>query len=89
MEQNVKRARKCLKLIRDIAERGASARDVGQVVYALQELSQVLFERVGGDARVFHVESPADLEDLSHLYKELLFVSGFSEDMSRNEHEVA
>jgi hypothetical protein len=83
MEQNVKQARKCLELIRDIADCGASARDVGQVVYAIQELSQVLFERVGGDARAFHVESPADLEDLSHLYEELLFVSGLSEDMNR------
>jgi hypothetical protein len=81
MEQNVELAKRCLELIRDIAERGASARDEEHIAYALQELSQVLFERIDGDARVFQVQSAADLEDLSHLYQELLFVDGASEDM--------
>jgi hypothetical protein len=83
MERNLLLARKCLQLIRDIADRGASSGDDGQVVYALQELSQVLFERAGHDARVFEVESVADLGDLSHLYEDLLFVDGASHDMLR------
>jgi hypothetical protein len=76
-------ARKCLQLIRDIANRGVLAWDEGQVVYALQELSQVLCERAGYDDRVFEVESAAELGDLSHLYEELLFVDGASQDMFR------
>jgi hypothetical protein len=83
MQQDLLLARKCLQLIREIADRGASAGDDGQVVYALQELSQILFERTGDDARVFEVESAADLGDLSHLYEELLFVDGASQDMLR------
>jgi hypothetical protein len=35
MKQNLLLARKCLQLIRDIADRGASSGDDGQVVYAL------------------------------------------------------
>lgn len=49
-------ARKCLALIRYIAERGALSWDPKQVVYALQELSQVIYERTGDDERVFEPE---------------------------------
>jgi hypothetical protein len=44
---NVELARKCLGLIRDIAERGALSWDPDDIGYALQELSQVLLERTG------------------------------------------
>ena len=81
MRQDLLLARKCLQLIRDIADRGASAWDDGQVVYALQELSQVLFERLGDDARLFDVELATDLGDLFHLYEELLFVDGACQDL--------
>ena len=52
-QKNTELARRCLALIRDIAERGASLWDPEDVGYALQELSQVLLERLGIQDRVF------------------------------------
>jgi hypothetical protein len=52
-------ARKCLRLIRDIAKRGASSCNADDVGYALQELSQVLLERTGMEDRLFE-PIPAD-----------------------------
>jgi hypothetical protein len=78
MEQNVELAKKCLRLVRDIATRGVSARDDGQVVYAIQELSQVFAERAGADDRIFDAESAADLGDLSGLHEDPLRKSHYT-----------
>jgi hypothetical protein len=71
---NIEMARKCLGLIRDIAERGASSWDTNVVGYALQELSQVLLERTGEQERVFEVAPCEELGDMSALYTELQWV---------------
>src|ERR1019366_1618653 len=52
--RNVEQAKQCLRLIRDIADRGASSWDPRNVGYTLQELSQVLLERTGNEDRVFN-----------------------------------
>jgi len=44
---NIAMAKKCLELIRDIAERGARSHNPENIGHALQELTQVLFERTG------------------------------------------
>jgi hypothetical protein len=82
-QKNTELGRRCLALIRDIADRGASSWDPEQVGYALQELSQVLFERLGCEDRMFPAVSAGQLTDLAHLYDELLWVDGFSRDMFR------
>jgi hypothetical protein len=76
-------ARKCLELIRDIAERGALSWNPQHVGYALQELSQVLLERRVDDIRFEPVE-PDLIPDLSSLYVELQWVDGFLQDMTRS-----
>jgi hypothetical protein len=80
-QKNIELARRCLALIRDIADRGASSWDAGQVGYALQELSQVLFERQGSEDRMFQPVSAGQLTELAHLHEELLWVDGFSREM--------
>jgi hypothetical protein len=52
-QKNTELARRCLALIRDIAERGVLSWDPEHVGYALQELSQVLLERLGIEDRIF------------------------------------
>jgi hypothetical protein len=79
---NVDLARKCLGLIRDIADRGASSWDPEAVGYALQELSQVLLERTGTEDRIFEPAPAGELEDLDKLYAELAFVDGASQDIN-------
>jgi hypothetical protein len=59
------------------------AGDAEQIGFALQELSQVLFERSGSEDRVFEPLPPAQLRDLRRLYEELEFVDGVSKDMQR------
>jgi hypothetical protein len=82
-QKNIELGRRCLGLIRDIAERGATSWDAEQVGYALQELSQVLFERLGCEDRVFEPVSAGHLTELAHLHEELLWVDGFSRQMFR------
>jgi hypothetical protein len=82
-QKNTELGRRCLALIRDIAERGASSWDPEQVGYALQELSQVLLERLGGEDIMFEPVSAGQLTGLAHLHEELLWVDGFSRDMFR------
>jgi hypothetical protein len=79
--RNVDMARKCLRLIRDIADRGASSWDPGDIGYALQELSQVLLERTGMQERVFEPMAAGELRDLSALHAELEFVEGCSQEL--------
>jgi hypothetical protein len=80
-QTNIELARQCLALIRDIAERGASSSDPDQIGYAIQELSQVLLERLGSDAIAFMPVSAAQLTDLPHLHDELLFIDGISREI--------
>jgi hypothetical protein len=75
-------ARKCLGLIRDIAERGAASWDPAHIGYALQELSQVLLERTGTEDRKFEPAPANEIPGLDQLYLELQWVDGFSEEMS-------
>ena len=74
-------ARRCLSLISEIAGRGARSRDPELIGYALQELTQVLYERTGQDDRVFEPVPPDQLRGLSKLYEELDFVNGCSHDL--------
>ena len=75
-------ARKCLGLIRDIAERGVASWDPEDVGYALQELSQVLFERTGIEDRKFEPVFANEIPGLDWLYLELQWVDDFSQDLS-------
>ena len=80
--RNVETARKCLGLIRDIADRGASSWDPNAVGYALQELSQVLLERTGTEDRLFEPVSADEIDNLAELYVELQFVEGCTQEWS-------
>jgi hypothetical protein len=80
--RNVEQAKQCLRLIRDIADRGASSWDPRNVGYTLQELSQVLLERTGTEDRVFKPVSASELRDLNALYEELDFVDSCSQSMA-------
>src|SRR5437870_362109 len=75
-------ARKCLRLIRDIADRGASAWNTENVGFALQELTQVLLERTGIAERLFEPIPADQISDLHSLYAELEFVECFSQSWS-------
>ena len=77
-DANVEMARRCLGLIRDIADRGASSWDPGAVGYAIQELSQVLLERTGTEDRIFEPVPAGEIEDLAALHLELEWVDHFS-----------
>jgi hypothetical protein len=79
VEQNVELARKGLSLVRDIAERVASAGDGGLVAFAIQKVSPIFAERAGIRERI--VDVAYDLGDLSAVYDDLLFVEGASEDI--------
>jgi hypothetical protein len=74
----VELARKCLRLIRDIADRGACAWDAEEVAYALVELRQVL-----GDERAFEPMTAAEIYDVEDLYRELFFADCACRDMVR------
>ena len=75
-------ARRCLRLISEIADRGARSSDPEQIGYALQELTQVLFERTGNDDRVFEPVAPSQIDGLSELHTELEWVNGFAQDLT-------
>jgi hypothetical protein len=80
-QNNLDLARKCLRLVRDIAERGAESWDPADVGYAIQELTQVLHERTGDEDRVFEPIPANEIEGLEALHEELQWVDGFSRDM--------
>jgi len=80
---NVETARQCLRLIRDIADRGASSWDPADVGYALQELRQVMVESAGVEDRLFEPVPASEIVDLVPLLTELERVDGFSQDMCR------
>jgi hypothetical protein len=81
---NVEIARKCLGLIRDIADRAASSWDQNTVAYALQELSQVLLEQTGEQERVFEVSTCGELGDLPALLAELDWVNSSCQEFCRS-----
>jgi hypothetical protein len=78
---NVDLARKCLGLIALIAMRGAlSAGGPSRVVYALQELSQVLYERTGDERTIFPMMPIESIRRLKELHEELDFLNDCSVD---------
>jgi hypothetical protein len=60
-EDHIELAKKCLRLIGRIAERGARSQNPANIGYVLQELSQVLLERTGTQDRIFE---PVDADQL-------------------------
>ena len=78
---NVETARQCLRLIRDIADRGAAYWDPADVGYALQELRQVVLESAGIEDRQFEPVPENEIPDLDLLCTELQLVDHFSQDM--------
>jgi hypothetical protein len=83
--RNLEKAKQCLRLIRDIADRGASSWDPEHVGYTLQEISQVLLERTGIEARVFEPVAASKLRDLGKLCENLEIVNSCSEDFARRD----
>lgn len=78
---NLGLARKCLVLIRDIADRCASSSDPGVVGYGLPELSQVLLERTGTEDRIFEPIPAGKIPGLTALDEELDSVNASSQDL--------
>ncbi len=74
-------AKKCLVLISWIASEGARSNNPEHIGFALQELSQILFERTGNLDRIFPAISADEITDLNTLYAMLDVVAGFTEDM--------
>ena len=87
-EDRIELARKCLRLIGRIAERGARSQNPEIIGYALQELSQVLVERTGTEERVFEPVDADQLHDLRRLHGELDFVDVSSSDLMSRESTV-
>ncbi len=80
--QRIENARKCLTLIAHIAARGACSESPEQVGYALEELSQVLFERSGREDRLFEPIPADEIPNLDLLLDELALVDSFSSSMA-------
>jgi hypothetical protein len=79
---NVKLAKTCLGLIRDIAARGACSANPEHIGYALQEISQVLLERTGTKERRFEPVPAGQIGGLDALLAELDCVDCSSQDMA-------
>ena len=84
-QTNIGLAKKCLALIRDIAARGACSEDPAHVGYALQEISQTLFERTGTEERRFEPVPADQITGLEALHKELDFLDSLSQDIAASE----
>jgi hypothetical protein len=87
-EDRIELAKKCLRLIAQIAERCARSQNPETIGYAIQELSQVLLERTGTEERVFEPVDADQLHDLRRLYGELDFVDVSSSDLISRESTV-
>jgi hypothetical protein len=70
----IETARHCLRLIGDIADRGAASSGPANVGYALQELRQVVAEGAGAKDRLFEPVPANEIVDLEPLLTELQFV---------------
>jgi hypothetical protein len=81
MSNNIVLARQCLALIAETAARCSSSADPELLGYALQQLSQVLYERTGNDHTIFEVIPADKIGGLQKLYRELDFVNCGSQDM--------
>jgi hypothetical protein len=79
---NTELTKKCLALIRDIADRGACSHSPEYIGYALQELTQVLIERTGSNERLFNPIPADEIRDLRWLHEELDFVDSCSQSMA-------
>jgi hypothetical protein len=79
-QDRIELAKKCLRLIGRIAERGARSQNPEIIGYALQELSQVLLERTGTRDTIFEPVRADQIDDLTWLYGELDFVDVCSSD---------
>ena len=88
-EDRIELAKKCLRLIAQIAERGARSRNPANVGYVIQELSQVILERTGTQDRVFEPVDADQLQDLTRLCGELDFVDVCSSDHISRETPVS
>jgi hypothetical protein len=82
-QKNTELGRRCLALIRDIADRGASSWDPELPGYLLQELRQALLKRLGCEDTTFPPVSAGLLTDLACLYEQLLWAHDLSRDISR------
>lgn len=74
-------ARKCLFVIREIADRALSTANEDHLGYALQELTQVLVERTGEQDIRFEPISAAEIPGLPALLEELEFVDSGLQSM--------
>jgi hypothetical protein len=79
---NIELAKRCLALIRDIADRGACSHTPEHIGYALQELTQVLVERTGSDDVIFEPIPADEIRGLRQLHEELDFVDSCSRTMA-------
>jgi len=77
-------AKRCLSLIGEIARRGARSSNPEVIGYALQELTQVLFERSGSQERIFEPVAPDRISDLEELFVELASVNDAATSMARS-----
>jgi hypothetical protein len=79
---NIELAKSCLRRISDIAARGARSQDPNNVGYALQELTQALFERTGSGERLFEPVPAECIQNLDKLRGELEFIDSCSQSMT-------
>ena len=79
-EANLKSAKTCLALIRDIAARAATSNNPEHIGYALQELSQVFLERTGTQTRYFEPVPADQINGQEALKAELDWVDCSSQD---------
>jgi hypothetical protein len=86
MNKNIELAKSCLRRISDIATRGACSEDPENVGYALQELTQALFERTGSEERVFEPMRADCIQNLDQLLGELELIDSCSQSMSATRH---
>ena len=87
-EDRIELAKKCLRLIAQIAEQCARSQNPEVIGYALQELSQVLLERTGTRDTIFEPVRADQIDDLTRLCGELDFVDVSSSDLISRESTV-
>lgn len=75
---NVETARHCLRLIRDIADRGVASSDPDNVGYALGELREVFLETASFENRLFEPAPANKIVDMESLLIELQWFDHFS-----------
>jgi hypothetical protein len=78
----VELARRCLALISNIANRGVSSENSANVGFALEELSQVLFERTGSEEVRFLPLPAEQISDLDVLFEDLSIIESTSQSLT-------